>query len=263
MVRRLPIVAVLLLLLSSCGGTAFSDSSSLDTGAGDPTTSTRAPTTTAVLSSTTTAALVTTTEATTTTTTTATTTSTIPPSTTAGEGPGPEFGPLGRFDEYLFQDPFDPTRPFLHMEWLADRGVLRSQESTTEGLLALGALESSPELIGIADDQLLLEAWIDFYGGDIVPVATVLYTVDLDGWVADVVIDPWVMEAALLEIPAYASVAPEGPVAVDIAVTLFDWNTHTFRADVGVYDYFAGFALVYEGVVECVIAEPLSCTELG
>jgi hypothetical protein len=258
MSRRAPVIAALLLLLPSCGDSA--DGSPFDTGPAGTTTSTQAATTTALPSPSTSAAPVTTTEPETTTTTTPTTTAV---STTAGEGPGPEFGPLGGFDEYLFQDPFDPTRRFLHMEWLADREILRSRESTTEGWLALGALQSPPDIIGIADDQLLLEAWIDSYGGDIVPLATVLYTLDMDGWVADFVIDPWMMEAALLEIPAYVSVAPEGPVAVDTAVTSLDWTARTFRADVGVYDYFSGFDLVYEGVVKCVIAEPLECTALG
>ena len=264
MAKRLPVIVILLVLLSSCGG---AEGGPLDTGRAETTPSTDAPTTTIPPSSTTTAApIVTTVVPTTFVTTTTTVVTTTTPPTTAGstipvEPPGPEFGPLAGFDEYLFQDPFDPAHPFLHMEWLPDRGLLRSQEWTTEGWLALGPFRPAPEITGITDDQLLLEAWIDLYGGDIVPVATVLYTLDVDRWVADLVIDPWVMEAALLETPGYASAAPDGPVAVDTAVTSFDWTARTFRADIGVYDYFTGFTLVYEGTVDCVIAEPLACVE--
>jgi len=167
----------------------------------------------------------------------------------------------------LFEDPFMDSG-FHRLDWQDEREVLVSQASLMGSgsgidVLGIGPLLPEPTVTGIGSDQILVEAWVDNYSGDIVPTAIVLYSLDEDGWVATAVIDSTSVEAALSQTTDYDAVAPAGPVGVDISVSAFDWIARVVRARVAVADYFADFELVYEGEIECSITDPLECTTLS
>ncbi len=167
----------------------------------------------------------------------------------------------------LFEDPFMGTG-LQQMSLDDERGVLISDDpivGTAAGvdLLGIGLMQPEPIMTGIGPDQRLVETWIDNYSGDIAPTAIVLYTLAPDGWVATAVIDSASLEAALLQTTDYDAAAPAGPVGIDASVMTFDWTARIFSAAVAVFDYSAGFDLVYEGEIECTIGDPLECTTLS
>jgi hypothetical protein len=167
----------------------------------------------------------------------------------------------------LFEDPLSGSG-FHRMSLQDERGVLVSGESimgsgTDVDLLGVGLIQPEPVATGLGPNQILLESWVDSYTGDIVPTATVLYTLDPDGWVATAVIDSGSVEVALLQTTDYDAVAPSGPVQVDATISVFNWTARIFRAGVVVFDYFSDYELVYEGEIECTISDPLECTTLS
>jgi hypothetical protein len=235
--RRLAVVPALLLVLSACGD----DSGAVIT---EPTSATSTTTTTAPVD---------TTEA------------------TVIEGLGadpvdpndPLVGAIGD----MFEDPFFDTG-FHEMGWADERNLLVSRtsiigEGDIDDLLGVEHLLPAPATTGIGDDQLLLQAFVDYYTGDIVPTAIVLYTQTGTNWAVTASIDSFAMEEALLDTTDYAVLAPGGPVVVQTFVSSFDWTAREFVADVSVLDYFDGFSLVYEGQVQCSIADPVEYTTLS
>lgn len=239
MSRRIVLLWVLGMVLTSCTGSAEE---------GSPTTVTTAPvSTTAPPSSSTT-----------------TTMAPGPADTLGADLADPEIVDLSG---QLFEDPLAGSG--MHRMALDDeRGVLLSEDSLMgsgagQDLLGLGPVLPPPQTSGIDPYQVLLEAWIDGYTGDIVPTATVLYTLDEDGWFVTSSIPSAAVEAALLDTTDYAAVAPDGPVGVDTSVSVFDWTARLFRADVAVFDYLAEYRVVYEGEIECTIGDPLECTTLS
>ncbi len=196
-----------------------------------------------------------------------TTTSGGPDETLGADLPDEVTGTLADYSGHLFEDPFMDTG-FYAMEWHDERHVLVSRDSIMGSgpgldLLGLAAIEPPPAITGLSGNQLLLEAWVDNYTADIVPLAIVLYTRDPSGWVATAVIDGASVEAALLLTTDYDAIAPDGPVAVETEVSVFDWASRRFSAAVSVFDYTAGFDLAYEGEIECTIADPLECTTVS
>ncbi|MEE9206318.1 MAG: peptidoglycan-binding domain-containing protein [Acidimicrobiia bacterium] len=172
----------------------------------------------------------------------------------------------------LFEDPFMGTG-FQQLNLDDERGVLISavpivatdaaDDLLGADLLVISLIQPEPIMTGIGPNQRLVEAWIDNYTGDIVPTAIVLYTLAPDGWVATAVIDSASLEAALLQTTDYDAAAPAGPVGIDVSVTAFDWTARIFSARVAVFDYSAGFDLVYEGEIECTVGDPLECKTLS
>lgn len=196
-----------------------------------------------------------------------TTSTTTLPAPDATLGADPADATIASLSGQLFEDPFMGTG-FRQMTLLDERGVLVSDDpiiGTDVGvdLLGIGPILPPPVVTGIEPSQLLVEAWIDNYTGDIVPTAIVLYTLAPDGWVATAVIDSASLEAALLQTTDYDAAAPAGPVGIDAFVLTFDWTARVFSARVAVVNYLAGFELVYEGEIECTIGVPLECTTLS
>jgi hypothetical protein len=235
MARRLAPIVALLLVIAACGDDSATTTSS--TAAPDTTTTTQAEATT-----------------------------TMPEPDSGMDGFDPD-DPLVAGIGGLFEDPFFGSG-FHEMRWMDEQNILISTTSIgggddTSDFLAVASLVPPPETTGVAaSGQLLVEAYVDTYSGDIIPVAVVLYTLEDEGWVASVVIGTEQMEAALLGTTDYAAIAPGGPVSIRTMVSTFDWVARTFAAGVSVFDYFNDSALVYEGEVECTI-DPFECTTLS
>ncbi len=201
-----------------------------------------------------------------TTTTTATTSTTVPDS-DIGLGADLPDEAIASLSGQMFEDPFMGSG-FHEMRLYDERGVLVSEESIMGSepgtdLLGVGLILPTPVVTGLGPDQMLFEAWIDGYSGDFAPSAAVLYTSAPDGWAVTAVVDTAAVETALLLTTDYAAAAPGGPVGVQMTVTIFDWTTRMFSADIVVWDYLGGYESVYEGEIECTIASPLECTTLS
>lgn len=239
-VPRVALLCAIFLIATSCG-----DDSGVDPSITATTTATLSTSTVAV----------------------ATTTAPTTGDTLGADPPDEATGTLADLMGHLFEDPFEDSG-FVAMDWIDERGVLVSGESIMGSgpgldLLGLGPLLPPPTLTGVGTNQVLVQAWVDNYTGDIVPQAIVLYTRDPSGWVATAVIDSIAVEEALLLTTDYDAVAPPGPVAVQTTVSVFDWAARVFRAGVSVFEYSGGFELTYEGEIECSIADPLECTTLS
>lgn len=240
MLRRIVLLWVLGMVLASCGEATDGESATTATTAPVSTTSTASSSSTST---------------------------TMAPSTSVTLGAELADPQIADLSGQLFEDPLMGSG--MHrMTLLDERGVLVSQDSIMGSgadldLLGIGPILPPPEIIGLNPYQVLLETWVDNYTGDIVPTATVLFTLDEDGWFVTSAIQAAAVEAALLDTTDYAAVAPDGPVGVDTSVSVFDWSAGIFRADVTVFDYFAEYRVAYEGEIECTIDEPLECTTLS
>lgn len=180
----------------------------------------------------------------------------------------PEPGTLATLDNGRVEDPLMGSGLHRLHWWDAEHTVLISRRSTTGAgedldMLALAAPDPAPVVTGLAPGQVLVRAWLSNQSTDIIPGATVVYSPDGDDWAATVVIANVSVEAALLDTTDYAAVAPDGPAAVDAIVETLDLIAGTFTALVDVADPEEGWEQIYEGEIECILGDPLTCVTLS
>jgi peptidoglycan hydrolase-like protein with peptidoglycan-binding domain len=193
------------------------------------------------------------------------TTATTAPATT--EPAAPEPGTLAALSAAPVEDPLMGSG-WHDLAWVDDaQTVLQSPRSVTDSgelldLLTLTAWDPAPATAGLAADQILVNAWVDYPSMDIIPWAAVLYTPGADGFEATVVIDPDSIEAALLETTDYAAAAPGEPIVMGFTLSAFDLSTSRIIGIVMV-NAFGSADTAYEGEIECDFSgSPLVCITL-
>ncbi len=145
---------------------------------------------------------------------------------------------------------------------IADRSLNGDQDGWD--WLAISPLEPSIRVSGLREGQLLVEAWIEFYSGDVIPSAIVLYAHegDSDPWSVQMVISDWDIHEAMQAVPAYVAATKDAAPVLGVHLESIDLAEvpHTFRAVVTVYDYFRDYEQVFSGSVTCAVDDAIICT---
>lgn len=147
---------------------------------------------------------------------------------------------------------------------IADRSLYGDQDFWD--WLAISPLDPSIAVTGLAPGQVLVEAWIELYSGDLIPSALVLYRYDDDRgvWSVAAVVSDDDIEQAMRAFPSYATATRDAAPVLWVQFESIDLTvlSLSIRATVTVYDYFMDYEQVFSASVECTVDDAVVCVQV-